>query len=132
MSLVYAVSASIGRLAALALILIITAHSGMAQTTFASITGTVTDPQGSFVPKVQIEATHVASNYRYTAESNEQGNYTLANLREGEYTLRATAPGFNAFEVKDIKLVTRDIRRIDINLTVGTVQTTMEINAGAT
>lgn len=103
-----------------------------AQTTFASITGTVTDAQGSTVPNAQIEATHIASNYRYTTQSNESGTYTLANLREGEYTLRATAQGFNPFEVKEISLVARDIRRIDVGLTIGSVSTTVDVTAGAT
>src|SRR5437879_6194465 len=41
-----------------------------------------------------IEATHLDSNYRYTTLSNETGNYTLAQLREGSYILRATLAGF--------------------------------------
>src|SRR5690349_12110906 len=94
-----------------------------AQTTFATITGTVTDPGGAIISNATIEATHLASNYRYEAQSNSAGNYTLAQLREGEYVLRATAPGFSTYEVKDIQLAARDLRRVDINLTVGAVQT---------
>src|SRR3954454_7903009 len=83
------------RVAWLVTLAVVTIRPSAAQTTFASITGTVTDAQGSPVPNAQIEATHVASNYKYTTQSNESGTYTLANLREGAYTLRATAPGFN-------------------------------------
>lgn len=114
------------------LLAILGAYPAGAQTTFASITGTVTDAQGSIVPNATIEATHVASNYVYKTQSNEAGNYTLGQLREGEYVLKATAPGFSEFEVKEIRLVARDIRRIDIGLTVGTVSTTVDVTAGAT
>jgi hypothetical protein len=103
-----------------------------AQTTFATITGTVTDPGGAIVPNVQIEVTHVASNYRYTTNSNESGNYTLAQLRDGEYLLRATAPGFNVYEARALQLAARDVRRLDIALTVGSVQTAVDVSAGAT
>src|SRR4051794_12424825 len=103
-----------------------------AQTTFATITGTVTDPGGAIVPNAKIEVVHVASNYRYETQSNSVGNYTLAQLRDGEYTLRATAPGFSSFEAKEIQLSARDVRRLDIALTVGTVQTAVEVTAGAT
>ena len=103
-----------------------------AQTTFANITGTVTDPAGEVVAGAKIEATHVDSNYRYTAESNEVGNYTLAQLRAGTYVLRANAAGFDPFEVKDIVLASRDVRRVDIALVVGAVQSTVEVTAGAT
>ena len=120
-----------GIISAIFLLIVLTAPVA-AQTTFASITGTVTDAQGSIVPNAKIEATHVASNYIYTTQSNDAGNYTLAQLREGEYILRATAPGFNAFEVKEIRLVARDIRRIDVSLTVGSVSTTVDVVAGAT
>jgi len=80
---------------------------------------------GLYRSGAKIEATHVASNYQYKTKSNDAG-HTLAQLREGEYVLRATAPGFNPFEVKEIRLVARDIRRIDIGLTVGAVSTSVE------
>ena len=63
------------------------------QTTFATITGTVTDPTGAVIPNVTVSATHVATNITTTTESNEAGVYTLPQLKEGEYTVSARAPG---------------------------------------
>src|SRR6267142_2838595 len=58
------------------------ATATFAQTTFATITGTVTDPNEAVVPNTTVEATHVQSNYRYTASSNQAGVYTLGQLRD--------------------------------------------------
>jgi hypothetical protein len=102
------------------------------QTTFASITGTITDPNGAVVPGASIVATHVQSNYRYTVQSNEVGLYTLAQLREGEYVLRVQASGFKEFVAQGVQLFSRDVRRIDIRLELGTVEATIEVTAGAT
>jgi len=79
----------------------------MSQTTFGAITGTVRDQGGALVPGVAIEAIHADSNYRYTTLSNETGNYTLPQLREGAYTLRATLTGFSEFTARDIQLAAR-------------------------
>src|SRR5262249_55830416 len=101
-----------------------------AQTTFGAITGTVRDPAGGVIPGASIEAVHVASNYRYTTVSNETGNYTLPQLREGAYVLRATLAGFREFVARDIPLGARDERRVDIVLQVGGVEATVEVTAG--
>src|SRR5262245_43873029 len=114
----------------IALFLSLFARPAVSQTTFGSITGTVRDPAGALVPGVAIEAVHVESNYRYTTLSNETGNYTLPQLREGEYTLRATLPGFSEFVARDIRLVSRDERRVDIVLQVGGVSAAVEVTAG--
>ena len=106
-------------------------HPVMAQTTFGSITGTVRDPTGANVPNTMIEATHVESNYKYTAQSNEEGNYTLPQLREGKYRLRATATGFQEYVVQDIQLASREERRIDITFQVGGVGEIVEVTGGA-
>lgn len=103
-----------------------------AQTPFASITGTVTDAGGAVIPNAAIEATHVRSNYKYTGQSNAAGSYTLAQLREGEYVLRVTSPGFREAVVQNIQLIARDQRRIDIQLQVGAVETRIEVSGGAT
>src|SRR5438874_1337712 len=108
------------------------ASGAFAQTTFATITGTVTDPNEAVIPGVAVEATHVQSNYHYTAQSNPAGVFTLAQLREGVYTLRAKAPGFNEFVVENIQLVALDVRRIDARLEIGAVDTKVAVTAGGT
>ena len=116
----------------LSVVFLVAVPDGLAQTTFGSLTGSITDVGGAAVPNVPIEATHVRSNYKYTTQSNEVGNYTLPQLREGEYTLRATAPGFREFVAQSIQLASREERRIDIRLEVGPLETLVEVTAGAT
>jgi len=48
------------------------------QTTYAGITGAVTDPNGAVIPHAIVEATHVQTNYQYQTTSNEVGVYTLS------------------------------------------------------
>ena len=101
------------------------------QTTFATLTGTVSDPAGAIVPNAVLTATHVASNYQHTAKSNEAGNYNIPQLREGSYTLRVQSPGFKEYRVQKITLVSLDVRRINVALEVGAVDTKVEVSAAA-
>jgi hypothetical protein len=103
-----------------------------AQTTFATITGTITDPTGALVPNVAVTVTNVSTNAQASALSNEAGVYTIAQIKEGEYALRTKGAGFKEYVASNIVLVSRDYRRIDIRLEVGTVETTVEVQAGAT
>ena len=79
---------------------------GYSQTTFASVTGTVTDPAGALVPNATITATNAETNIQSTAKSNDSGVFTIAQLKEGRYTVRAEAPGFRSFSIESISLVT--------------------------
>lgn len=103
-----------------------------AQTTFASISGRVADPSGAVVPGVTIQATNSQTGYEYRAQSNESGAYTIPQLLEGTYTLRASATGFQEFVAREIQLASRDQRRIDIQMQIGAVETVVEVSAGAT
>src|SRR6266436_5494737 len=94
-------------------------HSAHAQTTFASITGIVTDASGSAVPNATVTAVNQQTNIRSSAKSNEAGNYTIAQLKEGPYSLQVVAPGFKEFVAADIALAARDERRVDAKLEVG-------------
>jgi hypothetical protein len=102
------------------------------QTTFATITGTVTDSSGAVVPGATVVATHTTTNAQTTAQSNDAGIYTLSQLREGQYSLRAKAAGFKEFLATNVELIARDYRRLDISMEVGTVETAVEVTAGAT
>ena len=102
------------------------------QTTFATITGTVTDSTNAVVPNVKVTATNTGTNIKSEVKSNEAGVYTIPQLKEGDYTVRAEAAGFKEFLAQDVTLVARDARRVDVQLQVGAVGTTVEVSGGAT
>ena len=102
------------------------------QTTFASITGAVTDATGAVVPNVTLTATNVETGVKTTTKSNETGIYTVAQLNQGTYSVKAEASGFKEVLVQSVSLVARDVRRLDIKLEVGAVETAVEVKGGAT
>jgi hypothetical protein len=102
------------------------------QSTFASITGTVTDSSGAAVPAAKIVVKNNATNIETTTTSNGAGIYTVAELNEGVYSLQAQASGFKEFVAGDVALAARDLRRIDVVLQVGSMDTKVEVTAGAT
>jgi hypothetical protein len=113
------------------MLILVTARGGVlrAQTTLATVTGLVTDANGAAVPAVRIELTNTDTNLKYSCLSSENGHYAVPGMQNGPYTLRATAAGFSPFVMENIQLVERDMRRIDMSLQVGTVQTTVEVNS---
>ncbi|HLJ44645.1 MAG TPA: carboxypeptidase-like regulatory domain-containing protein [Bryobacteraceae bacterium] len=101
-----------------------------AQTTFATITGSVTDPSGLAIPAAHITAVQAESGYKYEAQTNEAGVYTLPNLLAGTYRVTVNAAGFKDADVKDVELASRDVRRLDVTMQIGQVATTVEVSGG--
>lgn len=118
------------RIVALITFALLATKGAQAQATYATISGVVTDTTGGFVPGVSVEVVSTATNYRYTTRSNEAGVYTLPNLLQGTYVLKATMTGFREFNVQDIRLLARDNRRIDVQLEVGSTEMRVEVSAG--
>ena len=56
---------------------------GQAQTTFATLTGRITDASGAVAPKATVTARNVETGIETTAEPNSEGIYTLSQLKEG-------------------------------------------------
>src|SRR5258708_1731382 len=85
-------------------LIVVAIETAYSQTTFASITGLVTDASGSAVPNAVITATNQGTNIRTSATSNEAGYYTIAQLKDGTYSVQVRAPGFQEFVATDIVL----------------------------
>jgi len=60
----------------------------------ASVTGTVIDPSGAAVVNASITITNVATGQARNTVSNSSGDFLFANVGAGQYTLTASAPGF--------------------------------------
>lgn len=113
------------------LTLCIAAQIALGQSTFATITGVVTDPAGAAVPGAKVEAANRQTSFRHTATANNDGQYTLANILDGTYTLEITASGFQVFKVESLILTVREVRRVDVQLQIGQVGQTVEVTGGA-
>ena len=60
----------------------------------ATLTGTVTDPNGDRVPGVSITVTQTATGVQRQTVSNDEGLYVVTDLAPGEYDVRVEAKGF--------------------------------------
>ena len=76
-----------------------------------TITGTVTDPTGAVIPNANIEVTNSDTAALYKIGTSNTGNYTLANLPAGTYTLIVEAAGFKRFERPGLIVQVADLIR---------------------
>ena len=65
-----------------------------AQTSNATLGGTVSDPTGALIPGVSLTATNTATGIATTVLSNEAGAYQFASLQTGTYKVTAELSGF--------------------------------------
>src|SRR5262249_48798669 len=102
-----------------------------AQTITGSITGTVTDPSKAVVADVKVGATNNATNLTYQTTTNEGGVYNLLFLPGGQYTVSATASGFQKAFLGPFSLDVNQIAKVDVALEVGEVTQSVEITGVA-
>lgn len=97
------------------------------QSTYASITGVITDSTGAVLPNAEVEAVESGSGYRYTSQSNESGTYTLPQLREGTYRVHVSHTGLADWILEGVQLKARDVRRLDVTLRVASVDVQVDV-----
>lgn len=106
-------------------------QAASAQTTTASIEGTVKDPQGRVVAGAQITAKSEALGLERTTTSDESGFYRLTALPVGIYALSASHTGFATQSFPNIELTVNRTVTIDVGLEVGAVQERVSVTSEA-
>jgi hypothetical protein len=97
----------------------------------ATIVGTVVDASNAVVPNAEITLTNTATSQVRTATSNTSGIYLFANVGIGQFTLSATAKGFQKYNKTDIVVNTAQTLQENITLTVGSETQTVTVEADA-
>src|ERR1700691_5764837 len=100
-----------------------------AQSTFGSITGTVTDASGSAVPDAAVTLTSSTTDFKSTFTTGAGGEYTFVNLNPGPYTIEVDKPGFKHVKRTDVLVQVQIGTRIDVALEVGAQSQTVEVTA---
>src|SRR5690349_2000641 len=101
-------------------LLLLTCLCGSAQTTNASIYGSILDASGAAVPKAAVAAVNVKTGVSLSTVSNEAGIYIFPSLLPGAYTVTAELAGFRKAVANGIQLDVGSRISVDLKLEVGT------------
>src|ERR1700756_223106 len=100
-----------------------------AQSTYGSISGTVTDQSGAAVVDAPVTLTNIGTAEKRTENSGNDGHFTFVNLFPGQYRIDIEKQGFKHYSHPDITVQVQQDTRVDAPLTVGQVSETIEVTS---
>jgi hypothetical protein len=101
-----------------------------AQVAGATLSGTITDPQGGAVAGAKVSARNAATGISTETTTNSSGAYSIVNLIPANYDVSVTNPGFRTATSKVILTVGAQ-QSLNVALTVGEVSQTVEVTGAA-
>jgi Carboxypeptidase regulatory-like domain len=111
----------------------ITAKQLTAQSTTASVTGSVVDSSGGVVAGAGVTLTSDATKEVHNTTANATGTFSFAAVLPGSYSLKVEHAGFKAAEQKGINVSATDhVALGDIQLQIGAVTDTIVVEEHAT
>src|SRR5215218_7171134 len=93
----------------------------------ATISGVVTDPQGSAVPGATVTIKNEETGVETTHTTNEAGAYNSPPLVLGRYSVSVDLSGFKKAVTSGVVLQGGDALRIDVTLQVGALTESVEV-----
>src|SRR5262249_37331574 len=97
----------------------------------ATLSGTVSDTTGAVVPEASVTIKNVATTTAEKTQTNASGDYIFPHLRPATYELKVEKAGFKATVIPRITLLVDQKARVDAQLEVGEVTTSVEVQGGA-
>jgi hypothetical protein len=105
---------------------------GLAQTTNATLRGTVTDTSGGAIAGANVTLMEPRTGQTVGhATSTGGGDFEFNEIKPGTYELRCNATSFKEFVAQDIVLDSGQVRRLDPQLTPGSTVEQVTVSAGA-
>src|SRR5215211_77390 len=111
-------------------ILLFTASAASSQSNYATLSGTVVDPQQKVVPGCTVHLTSQSTRASRQATTNDLGIFQISGLPPGDYDLNVQAPGFASIK-QELKLEVGQTMTLDLTLKLAAVTTVVEVNTNA-
>ena len=89
----------------------------------ATLSGTVTDSTGAFIPGAEVTATHDTAGTITTRVTDGNGSYAFTGLQPGLYTVTAEFPAFQTGTYTNVELRADQQGLLDFALEVGALET---------
>src|SRR5690348_1789566 len=102
-----------------------------AQTTNATLGGTVSDATRALIPGVMVTATNTQTGIVSTTITNETGAYNFPSLQPGIYKASAELTGFQTQSYNEVTLGVSQQVRLNFTLPVGTQAQSVEVSVAA-
>jgi len=103
-----------------------------AQSTFATIQGTVQDASGAAIPGATIVITSDDTGTKETITGGDSGEYRAFDLNAGTYTIVISHAGFGDQTIPHQTVLARQVLRLDAKLGASGLATTIDVEAAAT
>jgi hypothetical protein len=97
----------------------------------AGLNGRVTDPQGNPGAGAAVTVTNAGGGTARNTVTNGEGLYNVPSLVPGNYNVKVVAQGFSTTETKGVELLTGSNLSVDTQMSLGTLQQTVSVNAQA-
>jgi outer membrane receptor protein involved in Fe transport len=108
----------------------ITQTTAFAQTITATLTGEVKDPNGAVVPGASVIVQSVETGLSKSAETNDDGRYTIVFLPPGTYNITVEKSGFAKTERQNVRLETGQTAGLNIELGVSAGEVSVDVESG--
>jgi hypothetical protein len=102
-----------------------------AQSGFAELRGSVSDPTNESIEGARVEAQELATSAVYQVTTNERGEYHFLSLPTGSYALTVAKPGFRDYRQTGITLRLGDQPNIEVKLELGEAAFSIDVQANA-
>src|SRR5437016_6923457 len=113
------------------LLLFVLSGTTFAQTTNATLGGTVSDASNALIPGVNVTATNTLTGIVSTTITNETGAYNFPSLQTGTYKVTAELPGFRTQTYNEVTLGVSQQVRLNFTLQVGVQAQSVEVSVAA-
>jgi len=108
-------------------LLLVAVQPSRAQEVSGVIFGSVTDPAGAAIPDVSVTIVNPDTGQTVVVKTGSDGTYQARSLRPGTYTVSVEHTGFQKYVRTGIQLDVNQQARIDVQLQVGAVTTSVEV-----
>jgi len=102
-----------------------------AQVDRGTVSGSVTDPNGSRVVGAKVTITNAAMGTQNSTVTTDVGEYTVPGLPSGTYSITAVAPGFSTLVRNGITVSVGETATVDLKLGVGKGNITVTVTEDA-
>ena len=102
--------------------------STLAQTRFATVSGTATDETGAVLVNATLALSNVRTQAKYEVRTDQSGAFEFVGLPAGDYAFEARVLGFEASK-EDVTVGVGESLQKNVALKIGTVQETITVTA---